>query len=232
MAEKKLNFYIINATKIAVEIGLGNRTNTIMQSAFFKIANVIPYDEAVEEMKKAIKKTFGKKGEEIVRMNNLAVDRGGDVLKIDIPADWKKLNGKPLVHGTDDMPDFVKNVVVPVNFMKGDDLPVSVFAGREDGTFPAGTTVYEKRGIAVNVPEWQAENCIQCNQCAYVCPHACIRPFLLDENEAANAPNGTVLLAAKGKELEGLKYRIQVVPLIVQVAAFVPKFVLRKRNPW
>lgn len=213
MAEKKLKFYIINATKIASEIGLGNRTNTIMQSSFFKIANVIPYDQAVDEMKKAIKKTFGNKGEEIVRMNNLAVDRGGDVLKVKIPADWAKLEGKQKVHGTNGMPDFVKNVVVPVNLMKGDDLPVSVFIDREDGTFPAGTTVWEKRGIAVNVPEWLEENCIQCNQCAYVCPHACIRPFLLDEKEVAKAPNGAVLLAAKGKDLEGLKYRIQVSPL-------------------
>jgi pyruvate-ferredoxin/flavodoxin oxidoreductase len=213
MAEKNLNFYIINATKIAAEIGLGNRTNTIMQSAFFRIAKVIPYDQAVDEMKKAIKKTFGNKGEEIVRMNNLAVDRGGDVQKIEIPAEWAGLSAKPLVHVTEGMPDFVKNVVIPVNFLKGDDLPVSVFTDREDGTFPSGTTVWEKRGIAVNVPEWQPEKCIQCNQCAYVCPHACIRPFLLDEAEAAKAPKEAVLLPVKGKDLEGLKYRIQVSPL-------------------
>ncbi len=213
LAEKSINFYIINATLIASEIGLGNRTNTIMQSAFFKIANVIPYDEAVEEMKKAIKKTFGKKGEEIVRMNNLAVDRGGNVHKVEIPAEWAKLEGKKKTEKTSGLPDFIRDVAEPINSLKGDELPVSVFVGREDGTFPAGTTAYEKRGVAVNVPEWQSENCIQCNQCAFVCPHACIRPFLLDESEVAKAPKNTVLLEAKGKGLEGLKYRIQLSPL-------------------
>jgi pyruvate-ferredoxin/flavodoxin oxidoreductase len=213
MADKNINFYIINATKIAAEIGLGNRTNTIMQSAFFKIASVIPYDQAVEEMKKAIKKSFGNKGEEIVRMNNMAVDRGGDVEKINIPADWGKLDGKHKSVVDEDLPDFIKNVVIPINNLKGDDLPVSAFTGREDGTFPAGTTAYEKRGIAVNVPEWQPDNCIQCNQCAFACPHACIRPFLLNEKEAAGIDKNTILLDAKGKDLEGLKYRLQVSPL-------------------
>jgi len=210
MAEKNINFYIINATKIAAEIGLGNRTNTIMQSAFFKIANVIPYKEAVDEMKKAIKKTFGKKGEEIVRMNHLAVDHGGDLQKIEIPTEWAKIQCKKKVEEAGNLPDFVRNVTIPINSLKGDDLPVSVFVDREDGTFPAGTTVYEKRGVAVNVPEWIPENCIQCNQCAFVCPHACIRPFLLNESEAAKAPKGAVLLEARGKGLEELKYRIQV----------------------
>ncbi len=213
LAEKNIDFYIINATQIATEIGLGNRTNTIMQSAFFKIAKVIPYDQSVDEMKKAIKKSFGKKGEEIVRMNNLAVDRGGNVEKVEIPADWAKLDGKMNFSTETDVPDFVKNVAFPINSLQGDDLPVSAFIGREDGSFPSGTTAYEKRGIAVDVPEWIPENCIQCNQCAYVCPHSCIRPFLLDEKEAAKAPKGMTLLETKGKGYEGLKYRLQVSPL-------------------
>ncbi|MBN1116490.1 MAG: pyruvate:ferredoxin (flavodoxin) oxidoreductase [Bacteroidales bacterium] len=213
LAKKKINFYIINATKVATEIGLGNRTNTIMQSAFFKIANVIPYDSAVEQMKKAITKTFSLKGEEIVKMNHKAVERGGQVEKVEVKAEWATLEVEKTVDNRKNIPDFIKNVVEPINLLKGDDLPVSAFLDREDGTFPAGTTQYEKRGIAVNVPEWQAENCIQCNQCAYVCPHACIRPILLDEKEAAGMPKDAVLVDAKGKGLEGLKYRIQVSPL-------------------
>ncbi|MFN8208824.1 MAG: pyruvate:ferredoxin (flavodoxin) oxidoreductase [Bacteroidales bacterium] len=209
LAEQEIKFYILNATMIAEEIGLGNRTNTIMQSAFFKISGVIPYQVAVEDMKKAIVKSFGMKGEEIVKMNQAAVERGGDVELVAIPAEWKNL--KPVSAEPDNtVPDFVRNVVMPINSMKGDDLPVSAFLGREDGTFPAGTTAYEKRGIAVNVPEWQADNCIQCNQCAYVCPHAAIRPFLLNEQETAGLPAGTVVRKANGKALEGLNFKIQV----------------------
>ena len=209
MAEHKINFYIINATKLAQEIGLGNRTNTIMQSAFFKIANIIPYDQAVEEMRKFIVKSFGRKGEEIVKMNFASVEKGGDVTKIEVPAEWAKLT---LTKEKEDLskPDFIRNVVEPINAQKGDDLPVSAFIGREDGTFPAGTTEYEKRGIAVDVPEWVSENCIQCNQCAYVCPHACIRPFLLDEKEEAALPAGIETIESKGKGVSGLKFRIQV----------------------
>jgi pyruvate-ferredoxin/flavodoxin oxidoreductase len=208
LAEYDINFYIINATLIAEEIGLGNRTNTIMQSAFFKIANVIPYDLAVDEMKKMIRKTFGNKGEDIVRMNNLAVDSGGDVIKVEVPATWKKLKGvDPEVKL--EAPAFVKGVAYPVNHLKGDDLPVSAFNGREDGTFPAGTTEYEKRGIAVNVPEWQVDHCIQCNQCSYVCPHAAIRPFLLTDEELNKAPAGTKTQDTKGK-FAGYHFRIQV----------------------
>jgi pyruvate-ferredoxin/flavodoxin oxidoreductase len=209
MAKNNINFYIINATQIAKEIGLGNRTNTIMQSAFFKIAEVIPYDQAVEEMKKFIVKSFGKKGEDIVNMNFKAVEEGGNVTKVEVPSDWANAqpeadsNGKPV-------PEFISKVVFPINAQKGDDLPVSAFKGREDGTFPPGTTAYEKRGIAVEVPEWQMENCIQCNQCAYVCPHAAIRPFLLNEEEMANAPEGTVTKKANGKGFDGLQFRIQV----------------------
>jgi pyruvate-ferredoxin/flavodoxin oxidoreductase len=209
MADHKINFYIINATKIADEIGLGTRINTIMQSAFFKIANVIPYDKAVDEMKKFIVKSFGLKGEEIVKMNNSAVDKGSEVEKIEIPAEWSKLKVEKETD-TRDIPDFFKNVAEPMNLMKGDDLPVSAFTGREDGTFPAGTTQYEKRGIAVTVPEWQSEYCIQCNQCAYVCPHACIRPFLFTEEETKQLPDGTTVLKATGKALDGLNYKIQV----------------------
>ncbi len=212
MAENDIQFYIINATEIAEKIGLGGRTNTIMQSAFFKVAEVIPYEKAVKEMKDAIKKTYGRKGEEIVKMNNDAVDEGGKVTKIDIPSGWHNVKVKDKENGHD-VPEFIRDIVFPINAQKGDDLPVSAFRGREDGTFPQGTTAYEKRGIAVNVPEWIHDNCIQCNQCAYVCPHAVIRPFLLDEKEAKKAPKKLVTVDAKGKSLSGLQYRIQVSPL-------------------
>ncbi|MCD6346037.1 MAG: pyruvate:ferredoxin (flavodoxin) oxidoreductase [Bacteroidales bacterium] len=208
MAENDIQFYIINATAIAEEIGLGNRTNTIMQSSFFKIAEVIPYDQAVEEMKKAIVKSFGMKGENIIKMNYAAVERGGNVTKIDVPVEWADINIEA-EEDTRDIPDFIKNIVEPINAQNGDDLPVSAFAGREDGTFPAGTAAYEKRGVAVNVPEWQVDNCIQCNQCAYVCPHAAIRPFLLTDQELADAPEGTKAQKGKG----GIKehnFKIQV----------------------
>jgi pyruvate-ferredoxin/flavodoxin oxidoreductase len=212
LAENEIKLYVINATKIAEEIGLGNRTNSIMQSAFFKIANVIPFDDAMVEMKKAIIKTFGRKGEEIVNMNISAISRGSDVVKVEVPAAWTKLEIK-VQKDSRNIPDFIKNVVEPINSLKGDDLKVSAFTGREDGTFPSGTTVYEKRGIAVNVPEWISGNCIQCNQCSYVCPHASIRPFLLDEKELKGAPADTITLKASGKGFEALQYRIQVSPL-------------------
>ena len=209
MADNNIGFYIINATAIAKKIGLGHRTNTIMQSAFFKISQVIPYDLAVSEMKKFIVKSFGLKGEEIVRMNHSAVDMGGDVEKIEIPAEWADLEIKKTPDNRD-IPDFIKNIAEPMNLMKGDDLPVSTFSGIEDGTFPPGTTQYEKRGVAVNVPEWIPENCIQCNQCSYVCPHASIRPFLFNDAEMKGLPEGTVTLPATGKSLAGLHFRIQV----------------------
>ncbi|MCX6248354.1 MAG: pyruvate:ferredoxin (flavodoxin) oxidoreductase [Bacteroidetes bacterium] len=212
LADHKIRFYIIDATKIAVEIGLGNRTNSIMQSTFFRLANVIPYELALKEMKYAIKKTYGRKGEEIVTMNNAAIDRGGEVEEIKVPAEWSKLVIKP---EADDkgLDPFIKQVFDKVNKFEGDDIPVSAFLGREDGTFPVGTTQLEKRGIAVTVPEWIPENCIQCNQCAYVCPHAAIRPFLLNEAEMKNAPEGMVTLKAIGKELAGLEFKIQVTVL-------------------
>ncbi len=211
MADHKINFYIIDATKIAEEIGLGNRTNSIMQSAFFKVSNVIPYEKAVADMKKAIYKTYGRKGEDIVTMNYAAIDRGGELTKIEIPSEWSKIVIKPANTGSKD--PFVSQIFDPVSAMNGDDIPVSAFVGREDGTFPNGTTQLEKRGIAVNVPEWISANCIQCNQCAFVCPHAAIRPFLLNAEERAKAPEGMVTLKAVGKELAGMEFRIQVSPL-------------------
>ena len=208
LAENEIDFYIINATKIAEDIGLGTRTNTIMQAAFFKVANVIPYEQAEKEMKKAIQKTYGRKGEEVVKMNFAAVDKGSEVEKVEVPAEWASIKVEK-EKDTRDIPDFIRDVAEPINHLKGDDLPVSAFVGREDGTFPAGTTAYEKRGVAVNVPEWQPENCIQCNQCAYVCPHAAIRPFLLTEEEAANAPEGTKTIQGIPGALKQYRFRIQ-----------------------
>ncbi len=212
MAENNIQFYIINATSIAEGIGLGNRTNSIMQSSFFKISEVIPFDNALSEMKKAIIKTFGRKGEEIVNMNLSAIQRGAEVEKVEVPADWARIEIK-LKKDNRNIPEFVKHVAEPMNLMRGDDLKVSAFNGREDGTFPSGLTAYEKRGIAVNIPEWQPDKCIQCNQCSYVCPHACIRPFLIDENEMKGLPRDTVTLKVTGKGFEAYQYRMQVSPL-------------------
>ena len=198
IGKKNITLYIINATKIASEIGLGGRTNTILQSAFFKITGIIPYEEAVDYMKKAIVKSYGKKGEHIVNMNYAAVDRGGEYTKVEIPADWKDITAKFENPNKDRLaPAFVKEIADVVNAQAGDTLPVSVFNDYVDGTIPAGTSAYEKRGVAVKVPEWQADNCIQCNSCAFVCPHAVIRPFLLTEEEAANAPEGLKLQQGK-----------------------------------
>ena len=198
IGKKNITLYIINATKIAAEIGLGGRTNTILQSAFFKITGIIPYEEAVGYMKKAIVKSYGKKGEHIVNMNYAAVDRGGEYTKVEIPADWKNITAKFENPNKDRLaPEFVKNIADVVNAQAGDTLPVSVFNDYVDGTIPAGTSAYEKRGVAVKVPEWQADNCIQCNNCAFVCPHAAIRPFLLTEEEAAAAPAGVKLQQGK-----------------------------------
>ncbi|MEG2181046.1 MAG: pyruvate:ferredoxin (flavodoxin) oxidoreductase, partial [Bacteroidales bacterium] len=212
LAANNIKMYIINATAIAREIGLGNRTNTILQSAFFKIANVIPYDLAVEKMKKAIVKSYGKKGEDVVNKNFAAVDRGGEYVEVEIPAEWANL--VPATETKEgEVPAFINDIVVPVNAQKGYDLPVSVFKGREDGTWDQGTAAYEKRGIAAYVPEWVSENCIQCNQCALVCPHAAIRPFLLTPEEKAGMPVEGAALKATGKQFDGLEFRIQVSPL-------------------
>jgi pyruvate-ferredoxin/flavodoxin oxidoreductase len=209
MAENKINFYIINATAIAEELGLGSRTNTIMQATFFKLANVIPYEKAEAEMKNAIYKSYGKKGEDVVNMNYAAVDKGTQVHKVEIPAEWAGIKITK-EKDTRNIPDFIRDIMEPMNAMKGDDLPVSAFAGREDGTFPSGTSAYEKRGIAVNVPEWQPGECIQCNQCSYVCPHAAIRPFLMTEEEAKSAPEGTKSIQGIPGVLKQYRFKIQV----------------------
>ncbi len=212
IAEKNIQFYTIDASSIAEEIGLGNRINMIMQSAFFKLTEVIPVEDAVKYLKDSIVKSYGKKGQKIVDLNNMAVDRGTtDFVKIDVPSAWKDAKDEEASKDAKD-PEFIKNILRPMNAQQGDKLPVSAFKGREDGSFPHGTAAYEKRGIAFSVPAWNPENCIQCNQCSFVCPHASIRPFLLTEEETAKFDNLTTLPAA-GKELAGLNYRIQVSPL-------------------
>ncbi|OXT07247.1 pyruvate:ferredoxin (flavodoxin) oxidoreductase [Thermoanaerobacterium thermosaccharolyticum] len=209
IAKNNIKFYIIDAVDIAKELGLGARINMIMQSAFFKLANIIPIEDAVKHLKEAIVKSYGHKGEKIVNMNYAAVDRGINALvKVDVPASWADAQDE--VKETRNVPDFIKNIADVMNRQEGDKLPVSAFVGMEDGTFPMGTAAYEKRGIAVDVPEWQIDNCIQCNQCAYVCPHAAIRPFLLNEEEVKNAPEGFTSKKAIGKGFEGLNFRIQV----------------------
>lgn len=220
LAQKEINFYTINATKIAQELGLGNRTNMIIQSAFFKLADVIPVDEAVGYLNGAIVKSYGKKGEAIVNMNKEAVQKGiTELVKIEIPAEWKDAkdantnSGLAVPFTEEEKPDFIKNVADVMNRQEGDSLPVSTFAGIEDGTFPMGTSAYEKRGIAVTVPKWLPENCIQCNQCAFVCPHAVIRPTLLDSAEKSAAPETFETIKATGKGLEGLEYRLVISPL-------------------
>jgi pyruvate-ferredoxin/flavodoxin oxidoreductase len=211
LAENEINFYIINGTKLGDEIGLGSRTNTIMQSAFFKITNVIPFETAVYEMKKAIVKSYGKAGEKVVNMNYAAVDAGAaNFHKVTVPSEWKNIVLSEDVADAE-RPEYITKIVDVINSQKGDDLPVSSFVGAEDGTFQPGTSAFEKRGVAVHVPEWQSENCIQCNQCAYVCPHAAIRPFLIDSEELSKLPEGTKTISAiPGKQFPNLNFRIQV----------------------
>ena len=212
IAENNINFYIIDAVKIAGEIGLGGRINMIMQIAFFKLANVIPLEEAIKYLKEAITYTYGKKGEKIVNMNHQAVDKGVEgLVKVDVPNNWSK--AKDEESHIKEEPDFIKNIQRPMARLEGDELPTSAFKGMEDGTFPLGVTAYEKRGIAVMVPQWQTDNCIQCNQCSYICPHATIRPFLLTDEEMKTKPETFETKKAIGKGLEGLHYRIQVTPL-------------------
>ena len=209
IAVNNINFYTVNATKIAEAIGLGNRINMIMQAAFFKLTNIIPIEEATKYLKEAVVKAYGNKGENIVNTNYQAIDKGFEaVVKINVPESWKTTAEEPIPDI--DEPDFIKNILRPMNAMKGDFLPVSAFNGYEDGTFPNGTSAYEKRGIAVNVPEWIADNCIQCNICSLVCPHAVIRPVLATKEELANAPAGFVTKQAVGKGLEDLQFKIQV----------------------
>ncbi len=214
LAEKQAKFYIIDAVNLALEIGLGNRTNTIMQSAFFKLnEQIMPYNEAEKHMKDYVEKLYGRKGADIVAKNVKAIESGASKLvEVTVDKSWASLSDDVKVEDKN-RPEFVKKIVDPVNAIKGYDLPVSVFDGIEDGTFEVGTTAYEKRGIADFVPNWISENCIQCNQCAYVCPHAVIRPFLLTPEEIKNAPNELETLKAIGKNAEGLEYKIQVSPL-------------------
>lgn len=209
IANKNIEFYIINASKIAQEIGLGNRTNMIIQSAFFKLSGVLPIEEAVDHLKKSIYKSYGHKGEDIVNMNYAAVDKGIDsLIRIDVPCEWKTVEDE--ARDERDVPEFIEKVIMPMLKHQGGKLPVSAFSDRPDGHWDNGTAAYEKRGIALYCPEWQIDNCIQCNQCSYVCPHAVIRPFLLDEEETKNAPEGFEVKKAMGKKLAGLNFRIQV----------------------
>ena len=204
-AEHNISVYYINATKIAQEIGLGNRTNTILQSAFFRITEVIPVDLAIEQMKKFIVKSYGKKGQDVVDKNYAAVDRGGEYKKLDVDPAWKTLQDEPAAANND--PEFVNKVVRPINAQDGDLLPVSAFVNEPDGTWHQGTAKYEKRGVAAFVPEWVEENCIQCNKCAYVCPHAAIRPFVFTPEEMAKAPFGEdATIPAIGKTFTGMRF--------------------------
>ena len=218
IANNNIQFYTIDAVEICREIGLGNRTNSVLQSAFFKLANIIPVEDAVGYMKAAIEKSYGKKGEKVVNMNYAAVDAGlSGLVKIDVPESWKDAKDIDKEDAKRILPEYVEKLLVPMNALKGDSLPVSVFAGREDGTAPLGTSKFEKRGVAIDVPEWDPTKCIQCNQCSYVCPHACIRPFLLTEEEAANAPESYITKKATGAgEISKYMYRMQVDPLDCQ----------------
>ncbi|HEY8909598.1 MAG TPA: pyruvate:ferredoxin (flavodoxin) oxidoreductase, partial [Desulfosporosinus sp.] len=212
IAKNNVQFYTIDAIAIAGKLGLGSRTNMIMQAAFFKLANVIPVEEAINYLKASVVKSYGKKGQNVVDMNVAAIDQGvTSFVKVEVPASWNTAADQAAV--TVKEPAYVTNILRPVNAMAGDDLPVSTFLGREDGTIPLGTAAYEKRGIAVIVPEWQMDKCIQCNQCSYVCPHAAIRPFLLNEEEVKNAPETFTTKKATGKEAAGLQFRVQVSPL-------------------
>ena len=210
IGRKHINLYIINATKIAAEIGLGGRTNTILQSAFFRITGIVPAEDAVKYMKAAALKSYGKKGENVVNMNYAAIDRGGEYVKVEVPAEWADINAKFVNHNAERLATpFVKEIADKVNAQEGDSLPVSAFMPYMDGTMPNGTAAYEKRGVAVNVPVWDASKCIQCNTCAFVCPHAAIRPFLLTEEEAKDVPAGLKLADGKAN-LKEYKYALSV----------------------
>ena len=215
LAQNNINFYTIDGVKLGIEIGLGNRINTILQSAFFKLANIIPIDDAIKYMKDAATASYSKKGDHIVKMNHDAIDAGCNaVKKIEIPASWADAEdtkmGMDKVSGDNKtLVDFVNNIQIPCNAQQGDKLPVSTFVGMADGTFPQGSAAYEKRGIAVKVPSWIPENCIQCNQCAYVCPHAVIRPVPMNEADLANAPEATKTADFK-PAMPGMKFAMTV----------------------
>lgn len=212
LARNKINFYIIDALAIASKVGLGNRINMVMQSVFFKLANVIPLAEALKYLKSSIEEMYGKKGEDIVEMNKAALEGALEALhKVDVPANWADAEEEK--QPVKEEPDFVKNIQRPMARHEGDELPVSAFKGMEDGTYPLGTTAYEKRGIAPMLPEWQIDKCIQCGRCSYVCPHATIRLFLLDDEEVKRAPDTFKTKKATGKEIDHLQLRVQVAPL-------------------
>ncbi|MBO5787796.1 MAG: pyruvate:ferredoxin (flavodoxin) oxidoreductase, partial [Bacteroidaceae bacterium] len=206
-ADNNITVYYINATKIAQEIGLGNRTNTILQSAFFRITQVIPVDLAIEQMKKFIVKSYGKKGQDVVDKNYAAVDRGGEYRQLAIDPNWSKLPAD--VEEKRNEPEFITKIVRTINAQKGAQLPVSAFKGLEDGTWPVGTSAYEKRGVSTFVPRWNADNCIQCNRCSFVCPHAAIRPFVMDEQEAAGINADKIEMKAP-LAMKGMQFRMQV----------------------
>ncbi len=213
IAENDVHVYVIDAIAIAREIGLGNRTNAVLQAAFFKLAKILPLDDAVTYMKEAIKATYGRKGEKIVNMNIQAVEAGIEKVKeIEVPASWKTPGAdapQPAVYGGPaSAQDFAEKILVPVNKMQGDRLPVSAFMDVANGTVPNGTSAFEKRCIAVEVPEWIPENCLQCNQCAFVCPHAVIRPFVMTDEEVKAAPEGIQAVQMKGKGCESYKFAI------------------------
>jgi len=210
-ARNNITVYYINATKIAQEIGLGNRTNTILQSAFFRITQVIPVDLAVEQMKKFIVKSYGKKGQDVVDKNYAAVDRGGEYFTLDVNPDWANLPDDPTAANND--PEFINKLVRPINAQDGDLLKVSDFKDIPDGTWQQSTARYEKRGVAAFVPQWDAQNCIQCNKCAFVCPHAAIRPFVLDDAEMTAAPDGMPTIPTIGKTMAGTQF-IQAVDVL------------------
>jgi len=222
IARNNINFYTINAVQIAQDLGLGGRFNMIMQSAFFKLANIIPLDKAVQYLKDSVIDSYGNKGEKVINMNNAAIDQGiGALVKVAVPAAWAEAQNtagdqarfacacsselaKPV-------PEFVSNILVPMNRQEGDKLPVSTFVAHQDGTYPLGTSAYEKRGIAINVPQWLPDNCIQCNQCSFVCPHATIRPILVSADEQAAAPAGFVTKAAIG--VKDYQFRLAISPM-------------------
>ena len=210
LAEKKAQFYIIDANRLARELGLGDHASMVLQAAFFRLADIIPFEEALGLMKKAAEKTFGKKGDEVVRMNLAAIDQGASLLrKVEIPAEWAAADpAADAPHHSAAEPAFIRNILRPCNDLKGDLLPVSTFIGYEDGTMPLGTTAYEKRGIATRLPVWDPDVCAQCNRCSFVCPHAVLRPYLLSEEEKAAAPEG--FRTAKAKGADGLYFSLQV----------------------
>ncbi len=211
IAEKNINFYVIDANKIAQELGLGSHTNTVLQASFFALMQVIPTEEALEMIKAATRKTYFAKGDDVVARNVAAIDAGAtQIVKVDVPASWKNAENACEAAATADVPAVVTNILEPINKQKGDDLPVSAFKGYEDGRIDLGLTAYEKRGIALKVPVWDSSKCIQCNKCALVCPHAVIRPYLLNDEEKANAPEGFETVPAMGAAAKGLHFSMQV----------------------